>query len=300
LRAVDTAEAIGLRVMRAHIEAPLAVAEAKLGDVERAVERLERGIRLREDYGLQGVALGWVYEVRARIALWMDDPDAFERYAQLCARQYNKSGGDPALAAKYERLMTEARQRGVATRVEIGQAVDRQATAARTQLTVAEEAARAIRAALEACGSRAERIVRALELLTSGASAVNAELYLVEHGALVVAATTAAGLGAETRTAALARLLQVGGDESTVMTDALALQGPSQPDGSETAVWPMLLAAPRAGKTAAVGVVALHFAAHASVRLPLEVATAVALALIDAGDVEPQMLGDIGATARDT
>jgi hypothetical protein len=36
------------------------------------------------------------------------------------------------------------------------------------------------------------------------------------------------------------------------------------------------------------------------VRLPLEVATAVALALIDAGDVEPQMLGDIGATARDT
>ena len=96
-------------------------------------------------------------------------------------------------------------------------------------------------------------------------------------------------------------MLDVGGDDGdvTALTAALALQGPPLPDGTATSVWPLMLACVREGETTVAGIAALHFSAAAQVRMPLEIATAIAKALIDAGDVVPHVLGGITTTARE-
>ena len=45
----------------------------------------------RGQLGLEGAVLGWVFEVRARVAAWMGDEATFERHAQLCARRSRRA-----------------------------------------------------------------------------------------------------------------------------------------------------------------------------------------------------------------
>jgi hypothetical protein len=107
--ALVTADEIGLGIMRQHIEVALATAEAKLGDFAAACARLDAAAAAREALGMGPASLGLVYEARARTALWMKDATAFDCYARKCATQYRLAQADPALIAKYERLMREAR-----------------------------------------------------------------------------------------------------------------------------------------------------------------------------------------------
>jgi hypothetical protein len=292
LRELETAERVGLEVMRDHIEVPLALAEAKLGDFESACARLDRIIPERLGSGMQGVVVGWAYEARARVALWMDDLTAFEAHAQLCAQQYKKSGGEPALAAKYERLMQEARHRGMTLSRDVTDAMAMHTTVERTQLTTVEETGRVVGPALAACTSRSERVQRALELLVGSAAALAAELFLIEGGALALAASTASDLGGDALLPAFSRMLEVGdGDQATALTAALALQGPARADGTPTQIWPLVIACVREGETAVAGIAALHFGGDTPVRLPTEISTAIATALIEAADVVPHVLG---------
>jgi len=289
------ANRIGLLIMRDHIDVPLALAEAKLGDFASACARLDAALPRRANERIGGLALGWLNEARARIALWMDDMESFERHAELCAQQYKKSGREPALAAKYERLMQEARHRGLTPRSELADAMAMHTTASRSVHTAAIDAERMIAPALRACDSREQRVQRALELLARAAGALAGELFLVGPGGLELAASTCEGLSGAALVPALARLLDVSSanesDDQTVVTAALAVPGPVQSDSSPTNVWPLLLACARGGQTLVAGVAALHFSASAAVQLPLEVAAAAAAALIDAGDVQPHPLG---------
>jgi hypothetical protein len=107
--ALVTADEIGLGIMRQHIEVALATAEAKLGDFAAACARLDAAAAAREALGMGPASLGLVYEARARTALWMNDAVGFDCYARKCATQYRLAQADPALIAKYERLMREAR-----------------------------------------------------------------------------------------------------------------------------------------------------------------------------------------------
>jgi hypothetical protein len=61
---------------------------------------------------------------------------------------------------------------------------------------------------------------------------------------------------------------------------------PAQDDLQPRLVWPLLLTSQREGNSVVVGVAALHFAAEQSVRMPFEIAAAIADILIQAGDAD--------------
>jgi Protein kinase domain/AAA ATPase domain len=109
LERVHVANAVGLRIMRDHIECFLALVEGQLGLFEPAQERLDRGIAYREQYGMLGVNLGWEYEARARLALWMKDRAVFERSMRRSLESYEGERDNPALAARHEQLLRDAR-----------------------------------------------------------------------------------------------------------------------------------------------------------------------------------------------
>lgn len=298
LGALETAEQLGLLVMRGNIDVPLALVEAKLGDFASACARMEQMIDARVARDANGVALGSVHEMRARIALWMRDMPAFERHARLCAQHFGKSGGEPALAAKYDRLMQEARHHGLPLDAELADAMASHTTVERTGTT--HELPALVRSAITACRSRRARVQRALELIVNDASAQNGELFLLAGGALELAASTAEGLGGVEWIAALSGMVEVDRDrEATAFTAALELFGTAQPDGSPTRVLPLLLVHAGDTETAIAGIVTLHFAASATVRLPSDIASAVAAQLIACGDVTPRVLGGSATTVRD-
>jgi hypothetical protein len=60
--------------------------------------------------GVRGLALGALYEVRARAATAMGDEDAFIDYCQRCAAEYQPDR-NPAVAARYQRLVRDAQRR---------------------------------------------------------------------------------------------------------------------------------------------------------------------------------------------
>jgi hypothetical protein len=86
---------------------------AQAGQHERALQLIGQAIATGEAHGMVGLSLGALYETRARIAIWMKDQAAFDLYAERCASEYKK-GKNPALSAKFGRLMEEARQQKVA------------------------------------------------------------------------------------------------------------------------------------------------------------------------------------------
>jgi tetratricopeptide (TPR) repeat protein len=296
VRALETANSVGLEVMRDHIEIPLALIEAKLGNFASACERLDRMNARRHGLGMQGVTLGWVYEARARVALWMADNEGFVKYAQLCALQYRRAEGDPALAAKYERLMQEARTRGMLLRNEVVEAIASNTTIARTIVgpSMDSELATALRA-LSSHASRPERARQALRILLESAGAVEGELYLVDASGLVLVAASVEGLCSDEVHAALARLLEPvtanddGGEGDTAMnTSMLTLEGPRGTDGIQLDIWPFVLTCSPAGHSAVAGIAALHFRPDQPVRLPSEIGTVIADALFKAGDLAQQ------------
>ncbi len=291
LRASETANNVGLKVLRGNLDLPLALIEAKLSDFESACARIERLIEDRMARRMHGVALGAMHEVRARIAVWMNDAQAFELHAGLCAQHFRKSGGEPALAAKYERLMQEARPRGLSLRSEMTEAMAGQTTLERMPPTGSQEMIRVADSKLAACGSCQERMQRAVELLANAASAQHAELFVPGSDTLIRAASTAEGLSGQTLVPALSRMLDAGGGAAgTAFTAELEVVGPVLQDGSLARLWPLLLVEPREDSTAIAGIVVLYFRASAPVRLPSEIGRVVATALIEAGDVVPHLI----------
>jgi hypothetical protein len=139
LRSVVDAERAGLLGMKHYIDVPLGLVEGKLGRYDSARIRIEAAIAMREADGFEGATLGWVYEARARLAIHEHDEPSFEKYAQLCRQQYRKTGGNPALAAKYERLMQEARKSGAPVTDELAATLTRTSSAAALATTHARE-----------------------------------------------------------------------------------------------------------------------------------------------------------------
>jgi tetratricopeptide (TPR) repeat protein len=90
----------------------LAIAEAKLGQLEPAIARLEALIHKQTAAGVSGLRLGLSYEARAQVAIWAGDEDALKHNAQLTAREYRYGARSP-LSARYERLLNDAQRSGM-------------------------------------------------------------------------------------------------------------------------------------------------------------------------------------------
>ena len=78
----------------------------------RAVELADMLIQSWKSLGTVGLNLGLAYETRARVALAMKEQQDFATYARLCAEHY-RAKRNPALAAKYARLIHEAEKAGM-------------------------------------------------------------------------------------------------------------------------------------------------------------------------------------------
>ncbi|HKP59953.1 MAG TPA: protein kinase [Polyangiales bacterium] len=183
---VSHATIAGLQVMRDHIEVFLALVEAALGYFDFARERLDRGIQYREQYGMRGLNLGWSYEARARVALWMNDRVMFERCLRSCTQNYGGGRNNPALAARHERLLLDARSRWEA--LPFGGLLSEGPTSfVQSASPLLTEAALA--RGLADCKDREARALFALEQLLAAANCDVGRLYLLRDGALEPVAT---------------------------------------------------------------------------------------------------------------
>ena len=106
------AQRAGIGYRRHFIGAPLAVAEAELGEHGSAVERAEEFLSELNALGSRGILVGFAHEARARIAIRMGDGEAFHQHATACAREY-RVGKNPTLTVKHVALMEEARAAGL-------------------------------------------------------------------------------------------------------------------------------------------------------------------------------------------
>jgi hypothetical protein len=91
---------------------------AETGRAQEAVGIVESLIKRVIASGSSGLALGQIYEHRARIALAMRDRAAFETYAELCGVEYKK-GKNALLHAKFARLIEQARLAEVSPATEL-------------------------------------------------------------------------------------------------------------------------------------------------------------------------------------
>jgi hypothetical protein len=240
---------------------------------------------------MQGVTLGWGYEARARVALSMGDGESFERNAQLCAQQYRKAGGDPSLAAKYERLMQDARNGGLLMHAELADALAAaDMDVDTTQPTARAPATAASVYALSACVSASDRADRALRLLIDSSGAVDGELYLLDGDGLKLAASSREGLGGDDTLATLLRLIDSACTSEDAPSSSPVVVHARHP--RDEIVSPLLLKCLRNGHSALAGVAALHFTSDAMPSLPFAIGAVTADLLINAGDAQPRAIAD--------
>ena len=281
IRCLAEADRAGLCGMRHYIALPLGLVEAKLGDHDGARARIDAVIAAREADGYEGMTLGWAYEARARLALWKHDEASFEKYAMLCRQQYKKTGGNPALAAKYERLMQEARALGAVASGELSETLSGTVSLSSIHTTIERD--RELKRELRACRDSKERARVALELLLERARSRVGELYLVHADGLELAASTLPA--ADPISAALAQRLV---EPSTEVTDIGSVC--TVHDVSANARVPLLLSYRYRGAAWLVGVAVLRDELDGAAGSPLEAAHAIARVLAELEDIEPRRM----------
>lgn len=175
----------GMRYMARSLLWSVALAEARLGKLTRAQERLASVLEEQLAIGVSGLLLGRTYELCARVSLLAADHDGFHIFAQHTAEQY-RAGHGSVLGALYERLMEEARQAGVSN----VQAAENMASDA--SLATHDSNAR-VSSALAGCNDRQERALRALALLCDGPTPTRGQLFLLTPEGLQLVASNIPG-----------------------------------------------------------------------------------------------------------
>jgi hypothetical protein len=304
----DEAKALGLRVLsmcrEREIEAPaleveraLALAHAKLGELETSVALLSHVIAAQQSLGVTGLMLGASYEARARVAIWARDEEALIEHGDLTALEYRRGAGSP-LGARYERLMDEARLSFPHRMAAIGETdlagaglsgVERQPSAARVASKVLRQATTAT-----------ERATFALSLLCEDREALGGHLYLVAPRGWVLAASQGVGKP-EPGLAELARAFLMAELEETEISTRL--EAGEEPASSRRAqprptaqglAYPVALSCVRDGSLSQVGVALLVFdlnavPKHGDTRL----AGVLASQLLEAGDARHSTVADL-------
>lgn len=161
-----------------YVRTAFAWAEAKSGEYASAIEQMDLVIRLYLAAEATGINLGIAYEMRARIAVLMNDHESFKHFAELCSEQF-KAGRNPALTAKYEKLIQEARQAKLGVTDELARAAwisdTRNRTGVMESSIISEE-------------SPAARLLRLLEILVNASNSAGGFLYLVRGEGPVLSA----------------------------------------------------------------------------------------------------------------
>lgn len=155
----------------------LARAEARLGMHEAARARAERYRDMYLASGVRGVLVGATYEGVARVALWTGDVALFRSSAELCAAEY-RCGYNPALTARYERLIREAKAHQVSITDEVAQA------AAFPERDPVSELVEAFSTHLSTCLDAGDRLRTVLALAVERSGATGGLLYVARSEGL--------------------------------------------------------------------------------------------------------------------
>jgi hypothetical protein len=159
-----------------------ALALGRAGHHAEALALSEAAIATSERYGFQGVSLATMYEVRARIAIAMDDEPAFQSAVERCAAEYKK-GKSPALTAKIARLLDEARKLEVLVTEPPPAAMELfEHTQTATELHT-------VQSLMQECKGDGDRGRVALTLLLNGSTSQSAHLYGVREAGLTYLAS---------------------------------------------------------------------------------------------------------------
>lgn len=284
LELVREAADAGLRVMRDHVEVFVSLVEAELGEFDSAVERLDRGIAYRERFGMLGLNIGWSYEARARVALWMRDRPTFERCLARCTESYQGERTSPALALRYEQLVRAAQLQWGAL-ASIKPLVPGNLTMADS--TNVGSADSTSWQTFVGQPDRESRAQAALQQFLDLAQCESGRLYLLgENGPELVA-------GAPDSPAMRALVVRWLGLEDDDSIQTVTGDDDSPESSSEVAaVWPVLLSCMQGNDMATAGVVALPArAAEASSQLT-RTARELCRAFIELGDAKPKLQSD--------
>jgi tetratricopeptide (TPR) repeat protein len=165
------------------------MALVKLGRHAEGVSQIERSIQACEQIGVRGLIAGHYCEQRARAAIWMKDALSFRQWSERAAREYQR-GRNPALAARYARLVQEAERAGLLATSGVVpswtppvQDSEQDSAAALASARAAEVGRRML-----AYGRSDERARCALESIAAASSARWAHLYGVQGGRLTMLA----------------------------------------------------------------------------------------------------------------
>jgi tRNA A-37 threonylcarbamoyl transferase component Bud32 len=112
-RYLAQAERAELGIGACFIRMPLAVVQARLGSAE-AITHADQVIHQQVDLGVTGLNMGLAFETRARVAIELMDQTGYDAFSQRCQDEYSRAG-NPALAARYQRLRRAAQQKALAT-----------------------------------------------------------------------------------------------------------------------------------------------------------------------------------------
>ncbi|HKU38619.1 MAG TPA: protein kinase [Polyangiales bacterium] len=167
------------------LEQVLAVAEAKLG-MPSGAERLDALLAQQAQRGVTGLRMGMCCEARAQVAIWQRDAEAFERYAELTAREY-RYGAESALGARYQRLLNEAARSGMLAKNSLAELVG--AGGLNSSVFTSQDMRSVVGRTMEKSGAGDQRARAALQLICASRVATRGHLYLRTATGLSLAAS---------------------------------------------------------------------------------------------------------------
>jgi len=190
-RALELARERELGASDNDIVRALALAEGKLGELDSASARLDALIERQRAMGVTGLNLGMTYEARARVAIWAGARADVERFGRLTAEQYRHGRGS-LLGTRYERLMEEARGRGVSLLPTLS--AFETTIFGKTEFGARASIMSSIVTAMQGAHDRSARAERALRLLCDARGTRAGYLYLAGDERLQLAASSSGGV----------------------------------------------------------------------------------------------------------
>jgi hypothetical protein len=288
--ALADCERLQISIGAQEIVRALALAEAACGDFVAARARLAALIAEQRALGVAGLGIGATYEVGARIALWSGNPDEFEQYARLTAKEYRHGEGS-ALAVHYERLLSEARNAGITGSPQLA---DFMTTSPTTGMGKRSGQVAVVAKAMRMAESGVERAVAALRLLCDAKGARGGHLFLCTDGGLQLVASQGHGGPIDGLVAAARACL--GAEVERTETTTMMLSSPPDAD-VVTATWtdpagapyrPVAIISELDGEAVYAGIALLAIGARTPDQTGVpQLIAALGQHLIDAGDARP-------------
>jgi hypothetical protein len=251
-----------------------------IGRAEEAKERCDRQIASDEAEGIGGIHLARGHELRARIALALDDRDGFYHWAERFG-EFSQAAENPAIRAQYERLLRlAAPEAGTAFEIE-----PREGPTVMDQLTSATISARMVH-----CVDRSERARLALSFMLDACGSKGGHLFGLRLGGLEHLCSFPDQRAPADLENALAELIeQERQGEHTAIADAAEEASRQSPYDriTELGFGARVLFDDRGGDLAMVGIVAVQQTGGKAALVPPQLASAIAEALAERGDVDP-------------